>query len=346
MSQEPAEPDKEVEAILSDLDSILSGLGPGAPAPADPAPQPAQTVSLPPPLPMFSASPPPPVQAAPLPPPPLPIFSVPAPAPAPPPPPPPVVEAPRPAPIVAEPPRPAPVVEPPKPAPAPPPPPPPAPAAQPPKPAPLPPVEPPRPAPAPVAQAAPPPPPPPVALPPELPNIEIKVVTGQPAPKPAEPPKPAPAPEPVKPNAGARPSAPPPVSIDGIEAAIPEGTAKDQIRSVAFFFEPTQAPKMKAFIAFLDTVALKVSKKPMYLRRPLIRSVVGADDPMALLDEARKAGTVGVVAILPGITEAWQRELDETFGGEGFFLRVFTNEDTTKRSVAVDLLVDLMLLSP
>ncbi|MBI4424370.1 MAG: hypothetical protein HY554_11610 [Elusimicrobia bacterium] len=343
MNQEPgAEPDKDVEAILSDLDSILSGLNPlsslppEAPAPASGPPALVSGSALV--LPPSQAAPPPAQKAAPPPPPPpppkidvAPPAAAPAPVVLPPPPPPPQPKA-------ALPPAPVVTFDVAAPAPLPPPE---AASGQPlgielsprggfvapaaPKPAPAP--E--RPKPAPFVERV------PVEL--DLPVAPAQTPKPLPA---AEPPKPAPAPPPKPAPVAATPAVVP------ASTAIPEGTPKDQIRRVAFLYAESQQASMAEFMKFLDSVALKVSKRPMFLHRVHVGAVREGEHPKTLLDRVRDAGGAGAVTILASLPDSWIREVEETFAEEDVFLRNVAPEEIAKRSTAVDLLVDLMLLPP
>ncbi|MBI4346798.1 MAG: hypothetical protein HY553_08075, partial [Elusimicrobia bacterium] len=199
--------------------------------------------------------------------------------------------------------------------------------------------------------ASPPPPPPAPALaaaaptPAEPPKPTEPPKAAEP-PKPAEPPKAALSPKPVEaptPGAAAATGAGgPAIAVE--PPAIPDNTPPDQIRRIAFLFAGTHKAKMTEFITFLDTVAVKVSKKPMYVERPLLCSVSTADDPKRIIDRAKESGAKGAIAILDGLPDGWIRELDEAASEQDFFFRVVAAGDVAKRSAAVELLVDMMLL--
>ncbi len=276
--------DDEIQSILSDLDEILSDLGPGAPPPAaapKPAPQPA-------------AAPPPAAQAAP------PAAAAPAPAPAPSP-------LPAPAPDLKIELSPRSGTMPPAPKKA-------APAED--------------PKPKPVLSTRP---------PLELPSAAIPVppqaaAAAAPAPKPAAVPAPAPA---APPAAGA-PAA----------SEIPANAPKDQVRRLAVFFTAGRRKECDDFLAFLDQSARTISKKPLFLRRVLREELSAGADVAILLTKLRGAAAVAAVGVLDELPEAKVRDLEDTLCAAGILFRAVAASEVQKRSVAVDLIVDMLLLSP
>lgn len=323
--------DPEIDAILADLDVILSDIAEPAQGAAAPAPAPAPKVEAPKPVePAKPAAPPPAPKIE---------ISLSAPKPAEPPPPPPKPTEPPPAPKAAEPPPPAAApglsielspregtlpkkAEPPKSAPAAP------------KPSGLPPTRPPMELGSP-GPAATPSPKPPDTLPPTGAKAE--------PPKPAAPPPPAPkAPEPA--------AAPPPalaaaVASGGLGAPIPDKVPKDQIRRVAFLYTPAVQKECAAFALFLDQSATTVSKKPLYLRKVLVESVGPGHDSAGLAGRMTAAKAVSAIIVSDAASEAKVRDLQDQLSNAGFALHIVAPADIQKRSVAVDIIVDLMLLA-
>lgn len=244
------------------------------------------------------------------------------------------------------------------------------PPAAPPPPAPLPPVtkaaEPPKPAPAmkieltaPAAPKAEPPKPAAPPPPPPAPKIELSAPSIAPpppppaaAPKPVEPPKPAAAPAP----AAAKPAAAPvPAAASGpglkpaaalSEDAFPDKTPKSQIRRVAYIYLDKFEKERDVFAAFLMTTAQTVSKKPLFLRKVLFQPVGDQTDVTALSGRIMETKAVSVMGLVEGMSEAKLKDITDALGNAGLMFRVVPPAEVQKRAVAVDIIVDMMLLSP
>ncbi|OGS40722.1 MAG: hypothetical protein A2506_02515 [Elusimicrobia bacterium RIFOXYD12_FULL_66_9] len=306
MEDEPKKQPDDIQGILSDLDDILSDLG----SAAAPVPSPAQTPKLVEPA--KPIEPPKPVEPPkPTPPPPVTAAAEPglkielAPREG--------MAPPKPKASDAKPPLEIPNVPPPAaaaPKPAEPPK-----AVEPPKPA-----EPPKPVEPPKAAEPPKPAEPPKAV------VPPKAVE---APKTAEPPKAA---EPAKP-------APPPPP-----AEIPANTPKDQIRRVAYIHTAACVEAKDGFAAFLSTAARTISKKPIYLREVMSLEVANASDPNAILEKARQAKAVAMLAVTEGWSQAKSDELSEACARAGVLFRCVASGDVLKKATAVDVIVDMMLL--
>ncbi|MBI3553984.1 MAG: hypothetical protein HY077_15925 [Elusimicrobia bacterium] len=345
----------EIQDILSDLDNILSDISTPV---SDAAVADALNAAAPPavgiPKPEAAA---PPALKAPMPAPKPAAAQVPA---APPP---------RPAPVIkAAPAAPAPAVSlAPPPAPAP---------ARPAQPAPAMSLTPPptlKPAPAAPPAAAKPPAPAPAAAPPAGLSIELGTRPAvAPAAKKPEPANPAPA----KPGLASRPpleikaetpggpsnptpTAAPPKAVPASPAApapaaapplpggddIPDKTPKEQIRRVAFLYTAEHAAKKDVLAKFMASSAQTISKKPLYLRRVLFEEVGANSDGKGILGRVESLKAVAVLGILEGLPESKTRELTEVFSGAGILFRAVGPDEVQKRSIAVDIIVDMMLLN-
>lgn len=165
----------------------------------------------------------------------------------------------------------------------------------------------------------------------ELPKgIEAQVSQPAPAqaPKAAEPAKPAPAP------------ALPPLP------EIPAGIGKDQVRRVAILYSADCAREKDTFVGFLDQSAQTISKKPLFLRKVLIEEISASTEPKAMLDRLKAVGAVAALAVIEGMPESKARDLGEMLTSSGIMFRSIPLSEIQKRSLAVDLIVDMMLLSP
>jgi hypothetical protein len=316
MAEEPKKDHPEdIESILSDLDAILTDMGgdakpaPSAPPPNAPPPKAPPVVEVP--VAKAAEPPPPPKPAAP--------------------PPPPKAAEPPPPPKAAEPPPPPKAVEPP----------PPPKAAEPPPPK--------------AVELPPPPPPKPATVPPPVvtpkpPGIELAPREGmitppKPAPKPAapaEPPKAAP--EPAKPVAPTAVPAPAPVVASTQIEELPADTPKEQIRRVAYVYTAACAEVKAGCAAFLSQAARTISKKPIFLREVLSHEVGAASDPNAVLQKALQVKAAALLAVVDGWPPAKVEELSEACSRANVLFRAVAPADAQKKSTAVDIIVDMMLL--
>jgi len=128
------------------------------------------------------------------------------------------------------------------------------------------------------------------------------------------------------------------------ETKMPEKIGKDQIRPVAYIYLEKYAGERDAFIKLLEQTAQTVSKKPLFLRRVLYQPIAEECSPKEVLERVAQAKAVAVLGILEGLSEGKLRELGEAFGGAGIMFRVVNPLDAGKKSVAVDIIVDAMLL--
>ncbi len=187
------------------------------------------------------------------------------------------------------------------------------------------------------------PPPPTISLPAAAPPpVQAKPAVQAPplvqAPPPVQEPPPVSVPTPA--TAATPPAAAPQAS------GVPENTPKDQIRRVGFLYAPEQKGNVEEFLKFIDSVALKVSKKPLYIERVMVSEFPEQGDPKLAFEQAKAGKAVGVVGVLASLPESRIREIEEVFSENGMFYRTVHPDDMLKRSTVVDLLVDLMLSSP
>jgi len=344
MADEPNKSD-DIESILSDLDSILSDKGGAAPAPVpEPpakAPPPKIEALTPSPAPAAVIVPPPAIAVPPPPPPaavPPPAIVVP-----PPPPPPkattPVSDTPRGPEIIFSVPKPkepaesrgpeielAPrdgMIKPPEKKP------------EPPKPAPKLPDQ------KSIELFATPAPAEPVKAP--EPEAAAPVAASQPVvpePKPTPPPAaapPAPAPAPT----AAAPAEPADASKPG---EFDPKTPKEQIRRVAYAYTAPSAEVKLAFAAFLSQAARTISKKPLFLREVMAIEVGAASDANAVVQKALQAKAASVLAVVEGWPLAKIDELSDACARANLLFRSVASADAQKKSTAVDIIVDMMLL--
>ena len=131
----------------------------------------------------------------------------------------------------------------------------------------------------------------------------------------------------------------------GLKDTIPEKTPKEQIRRVAFLHSKGQLEARDKFATFLDTSALTISKKPIYLRKCHAEEAGPQCDAKGVAARAKAAGAVAVLAVLEGLPESKSRELNDACEAAGLSFRPVAVSEVQKRSVAVDIMVDLMLLA-
>ena len=126
--------------------------------------------------------------------------------------------------------------------------------------------------------------------------------------------------------------------------AAPEKLGKDQIRRVAFLYLAKYAAERDALAKMLDQTAQTVPKKPLFLRRVLYQPVTEDGEVKEALARALQAKAVVALGIVEGLSEAKLRDLAETFAAGDVIFRTVAPLDAGKKSVAIDIVVDVMLL--
>jgi len=138
---------------------------------------------------------------------------------------------------------------------------------------------------------------------------------------------------------------PVPIALEESEP-IPEQVPKDQIRRVGLLCHPSKKGMLQDFVKFLDPFTRKALKKPIYLRRVLVEEISERSDAKAILERARQAGAVGLLAVVSGLTEARMREFEQEFAQGGLFYQEVPPGEALKGSFALDISMALSLLQP
>lgn len=147
-----------------------------------------------------------------------------------------------------------------------------------------------------------------------------------------------------------REEVPPPQAVGTRPAAaeieeLPADAPKDQIRRVAYVHTFACAEAQKGLVAFLSSAARTISKKPLFLRAVLSHEVGNSSDPNAILEKAKQVKAVAILAVIEGWPPAKTDELSEACSRAGLLFRLVASADAQKKSTAVDIIVDMMLLS-
>jgi hypothetical protein len=188
------------------------------------------------------------------------------------------------------------------------------------------------------------------------PPLELSAVSAEPAlaapPKSDEPPKSAEIPKAAEPSKPVEPPkapeapkvAAPPAAVPAASEEIPAATPKDQIRRVAYVHTFACIEARTTFAVFLSQAARTISKKPLFLRQVMTLEVDGVSDPNAIYEKARTAHAVAVLAVVEGWPAAKIEALSEACSRGGLQFRTVLPADVQKKSTAVDVIVDMMLL--
>ncbi|OGR87927.1 MAG: hypothetical protein A3J74_08960 [Elusimicrobia bacterium RIFCSPHIGHO2_02_FULL_57_9] len=115
---------------------------------------------------------------------------------------------------------------------------------------------------------------------------------------------------------------------------------------MAILFSAGYRQKKDDLIGFLDQSALTISKKPLYLRKVFFEEIKSDSDAKELVAKILSAHAVVALGILEGFFDGKIRELQEAMNAGGLLFRVISPMDIQKRSMAVDILVDMLLLNP
>ncbi len=130
------------------------------------------------------------------------------------------------------------------------------------------------------------------------------------------------------------------------DVPMPEKLGKDQVRRVAFIYLGKFEAEREALAKLLDQTAQTVPKKPLFLRRVLYQAITEECEGKDVLAPVLQAKAVAVLGIVEGLSETRLRELGEALAGGGVMFRAVAPLDVGKKSVAIDIVVDVMLLSP
>lgn len=182
-------------------------------------------------------------------------------------------------------------------------------------------------------------------------NIELLPSALSPVAKPAPAPAPLPAAPtiPLTPKPAPAPAAakwtplPPADPITPVE--LPDKIVKNQIRRVAFLYMARYAEERNHFSKTLNQAAQAISKKPLFLRSVLFQPVAADTSVAEVLAKLKELQAVAALALFEGMDEGRLKEYTEAMAGADIMFRVVAPTDVQKRSVAVDIIVDMMLLS-
>ena len=125
---------------------------------------------------------------------------------------------------------------------------------------------------------------------------------------------------------------------------IPKKTPEGQIRRIAYIYSESQKASMEKLIEFLNSVAGTVSKKPLYLHKSVVAVIKPTTRPTDLLGHLKKTKTVGVIAILEGLSYDQAADIEGLCDDEDISYRKFSPDEVGKRTSAIELLLELMLL--
>lgn len=187
------------------------------------------------------------------------------------------------------------------------------------------------PAPSPAAQA-------PSTAPAARPPLELGLTP--PAAATPSPAAPAPGPAVQTPPSAAEPAAAPAAGV------IPDNVDTDLVRRVAFVCAPGREQENAAFVASLHKAALTISRKPLYLREVLNEVLSAEADVMILSERIRSQRAVAALGVLDGLPEKQVQALGDSLAMSGVVFKPVKSADIENRATVVDLLVDLMILRP
>lgn len=114
---------------------------------------------------------------------------------------------------------------------------------------------------------------------------------------------------------------------------------------MAFLHTPNFLKQRDLFIKFLSQT-LTTSKKPMYFRKVLVQEIAVDFDHAALLERIRASGAVAVLGVMDDVPEAKAKELSDALLTANLMFRAVPSSEVQKKLVALDLMVEMMLLIP
>jgi hypothetical protein len=137
---------------------------------------------------------------------------------------------------------------------------------------------------------------------------------------------------------------PPPDAIP--DTPVPDEISKSQIRRVAFLYLKKYEAQRDAFLKLLGEAAQTVPRKPLFLRAVLYQPLTEACEAGELRRRLSAVKAVAAIGFVHDLPEVKQRELKDTLSGRGFMYRAVSPSDAGRKSVAIDIMVDMMLLPP
>lgn len=118
----------------------------------------------------------------------------------------------------------------------------------------------------------------------------------------------------------------------------------ESVRRVGFFYSPGEKKAFDDFMKFFQDMALKVSKKPLYVDTAFTTEWSAGLDAVAAVALAKKEEAVAVVCLFTEEDkDRLSPDLEEACGKDDIFFRAVALPDAMKRGSAVELVVDLML---
>ena len=182
------------------------------------------------------------------------------------------------------------------------------------------------------------------------PSIDSPKATPAPvdSPKANQPPPPAPAP--VKPVEAPKAPEPAKAAETAKAAELPKApepppeAPKEQIRRVAYIYTSSCAEVKTGFAAFLSQAARTISKKPLFLREVLSLEVAASTDPNSVVTKAQQVKAVAILAVVEDWPSAKVDDLSDACSRANLQFRAVAPADAQKKSTAVDVIVDMMLL--
>ena len=113
---------------------------------------------------------------------------------------------------------------------------------------------------------------------------------------------------------------------------------------MAYVHTPSSSEVKTAFAAFLSQASRTISKKPLFLREVLSMEVAASSDPNSVVQKVQQAKAVAVLAVVDDWPSSKVEELSEACSKAGLMFRSVAPADAQKKSTAVDVIVDMMLL--
>jgi hypothetical protein len=113
---------------------------------------------------------------------------------------------------------------------------------------------------------------------------------------------------------------------------------------VAYIYTPSCAEVKGTFAAFLSQASRTISKKPLYLREVLSLEAGASSDPNGLVLKAQQAKAVAILAVVEDWPSSKVDDLSDACSRANLLFRAVAPADAQKKSTAVDVIVDMMLL--
>lgn len=132
---------------------------------------------------------------------------------------------------------------------------------------------------------------------------------------------------------------PAPLYLDDDGIVAPDG----QVKNIAVIYAVDQRSTCISMLAFLDQVALEVSRRPFHLRKIFMAAFSKGAEIEGLLRAAKLAEASAAIVLLPAAAKKLVKPMERAFSKAELLFHCICADEVLDRKRASDLVLDLML---